>query len=323
MSFNLKLENLLPPHRPIKITNGVDRYGFSSILARRLNMRSAPRSFANWVHGWCWWDEHTAELLSCHMLPKYTSIIVTNEIEKDVLISEGFENVRSGGLPFAYVSKQHNCRNNDALLAFPPHTAEVEKFTTNHKDYFDYLESIKKDFDDVYVSIYHLDINSPMHHAALERGLKVVHGANPSDANGLVRVRCILDSFKYVTSNTIGSHMLYALYAGCNFSFSGPFYAYDESVFNANGNLHMHSKQYINQMVLFSSKGYVKERFPYFFVEDPSMGIQSIELGVKSIGEKFMLEPQEIKEALGWSFSGQLDGYRKGALRRISSSFKL
>jgi hypothetical protein len=317
----MNIDKYLPETNPINITSGVDRYGFSSVLAKRLNIRHVPRSFANWVHGWCWWTMHTAELLSCHKLPKDTSIIVTNAEEKKALISDGFENVRAGGIPFAYVAKQHSYRTDRALLAFPPHTAEVEKFSNDHKEYFDYLESIKKDYEDIYVSIYYLDIDTPMHFAALHRGLKVVQGANPSDANGLIRVRSILDSFKYVTSNTMGSHMLYALYSECNFSFSGPFYALDESVFLSNGNPHKHTTKYINEMLRVVSHAYVKEQFPHFFQQHPSMGIQALEYAVEAIGEKYILQPSDIKDALGWSLTGQVIGYAKGAKRRLIRSW--
>ena len=319
----MNIEKLLPKTIPIKITSGVDRYGFSSVLAQKLKMRYVPRSFANWIHGWCWWTDHSAELLSCHKLPKNTSIIVANEAEKNALNSYGFNNVKSGGIPFAYINQQHGSRNENNLLAFPPHTAEIEKFSTDHKEYFDYLESLKNDFEDIYVSIYYLDINTPMHYAALNRGLKVVQGANPSDANGLIRVRSILDSFKYVTSNTMGSHMLYALYSGCNFSLSGPFYAFDESVFLSNGNPHKHSKSYVDEMLKVVSEGYVKKVFPEFFHHHPTMGVQDIDFAIDAIGERFTLKPYEIKNALGWSLSGQVKGYTKGFQRRLIRSFHL
>ena len=313
----MNLEKFLPKTIPISVNSGVDRYGFSSVLAQQLKMRYVPRSFANWIHGWCWWTDHNAELLSCHKLPKNTSIIVANELEKNALNSYGFNKVKSGGIPFAYIKQQHCSRNESALLAYPPHTAEIEKFSTDHKEYFDYLESLKKDFEDIYVSIYYLDINTPMHYAALDRGLKVVQGANPSDANGLIRVRSILDSFKYVTTNTMGSHMLYALYSGCNFSFSGPFYAYDESVFLANGNPHKHSHDYVNKMVNFSSEEFVKNQYGPFFTSHPGLGIKDIAFAKNAIGEKFILRPDDIKEALGWSLTGQISGYAKGLARRV------
>ena len=115
----------------------------------------------------------------------------------------------------------------------------------------------------------------------------------------------------------MGSHMLYALYAGCNFSFAGPFYSDTESVFSTNGNPHMHSKEYIHQYLILQSENYVRGRFSRFFVEHPNMGYQDVAYAVDAIGEKFVMQPREFRRALGWSFSGQLNGYVSGAARRL------
>ncbi len=301
---SLKIENLLPRFIPIRIRSGIDRYGFSSILARRLKIQFVPRAFANWVHGWVWCEDNMSELIACSELDKNISIVVNNNRERNVLLSEGFENVRCGGLPFAYIEKQHNFRQQDALLVMPPHSVEpiLGRLTASQKSYFDYIASIKHDFDDVYVSIYGLDLNTLLHKEALKIGLKVIQGAHPSDMNGLLRVRSMFDGFKYVTSNAMGSHMLYSLYAGCKFSFAGPFHSYPDT-----GDV--------------GTEKYIKERLSRYFVQHPRMGIEDIDFAVESIGEKFMLQPQEIVEALGWSAKGQVNGYAQGARRKIMRYF--
>ena len=157
-----------------------------------------------------------------------------------------------------------------------------------------------------------------MHHAALKRGFNVIKSISPTDANGLIRLRVILDYFKYVTTNTMGSHMLYALYAGCNFSFSGPFYGYDESVALANGNPHKHSINYINYMLFTQSEDYVRSKFHRYFLDHPRMGIKGTEFAKNAIGEEFILQPQNIRKALGWTIEGQVAGYVKGAARRLA-----
>lgn len=319
----MKIENLLPPIIPIKIINAVDRYGFSHILAHQLNLKSVPRPFANWIHGWTWWDNITAETISCHKLPKDISIITNNELEKVALIKEGFKNVISGGLPFSYITKKHTNRDEDSLLVFPPHSAEAETLTSTQEEYFDYIESLKKDFDKIYISIYGLDINKLMHKAAIRRNFNIIEGIHPSDANGLIRLRIILDSFRYVTSNTMGSHMLYALYSECNFSFSGPFYSYEESVTLANGNPHKHRKEYVEYMLYTQSEGYVKLKFHEYFKSHPKMGVQSLEFAKRMIGEEYKLSPEKIKQVLGWTIKGQLIGYTKGGLRRFNRSLNL
>ena len=319
----LNLQELLPPVAQIKLRSSIDRYGFSHILAKNLKLTRVPRSFAAWVHGWSWWSEHSSDLHGFSKLNKKTKLVVTNESERLALIGEGFVNVLCGGLPFTYVPQQHAQRNDHALLAFPAHSAEVERVSSDASDYFDFLESIKKDFDGIYVSIYSLDWNGPIHSEALKRGFNVIKGANPSDANGLLRVRSILDSFLHVTSNTMGSHMLYALHSGCKFSFSGPFYSHDESVYLSKGNLHGHTMQYVEKCLLLYGEFYVRSKFGKFFTNHPNSGISDLEFSKMAIGEAHMLDDNQLLDVLGWTVVGQVGGYINGGIRRIFRAIKL
>jgi len=236
------------------------------------------------------------------------------------LLASGFRDVRLGGLPFAYVPRQHTSRFADSLLAFPPHSAESERVTVDQGAYLDYLESLKQDFEAIYISIYHLDMGGAMHKAALARGLRVIQGARPDDANSLLRMRSILDSFTYATSNVMGSHMLYALFAGCQFSFCGPIYGYDESVFLGGGNPHGLSSDYVRQILELQSEPYLRERFERFFVSHPRMGVQDVRFAEDAIGIRFVMSPDQIEDALGWSVLGQVRGYVTGARRRLFRS---
>ena len=312
------IEHRLPPFVSIKINSGVDRYGFSSVLANLCGWRFTPRSFANWVHGWMWHDEPTDELLACSKLPREITIVVRNEKESKTLVEAGFSDVRIGGLPFAYIERQNEFRYSDSLLAMPPHSAELEKVSVDQGTYLNYLESLKNDFEAVYVSIYFLDFGGAMHKAALARGLNVIQGARPDDANSLLRMRAIFDSFNYVTTNVMGSHMLYALYAGCHFSFCGPIYAYDESVFLGQGNPHGHTTDYVQELFELQSESYLRNRFARFFVDEPRMGVKDLPFAENAIGSRFVLAPNEIEDALGWSVAGQVRGYVSGARRRLA-----
>lgn len=319
------IEHRLHPFVPVKITSGVDRYGFSSVLAKRCGRRIGLRSFANWVHGWVWHDKPTDKLLGCAGLPHDVTIIACNEVEKLALVDASFRDVRLGGLPFAYIPRQHTSRFADSLLAFLPHSFESGKVTFDQDNYLDYLESLSPDFEAIYISIYHLDMGGAMHKAALARGLRVIQGARPDDANSLLRMRSILDSFTFVTSNCMGSHMLYALFAGCRFSFCGPFYGYDESFFLRNGNPDVLSTDLSRQFVELQSEPYIRERFGRFFVNHPRMGVQDVKFAEEEIGMRFVMSPEQIEDALGWSVLGQVKGCLSGARRRLlraAHSFK-
>ena len=141
----------LPSFSKINIRSGIDMYGFSSILANKCKIKSAPRSFANWIHGWTWTDSINADLLGCSKHPLNVPIIVRNLKEKNVLNEFGFKNVVVGGLPFAYIESQHQNKLSDSLLAIPPHSSASTKLTSDQKNYLYYLFSLKHMFDDIYI----------------------------------------------------------------------------------------------------------------------------------------------------------------------------
>ena len=304
----------LPVFVPTNSASGVDRYGFSTVLATRCGRRIVPRSFASWMDGWNWVEDPTAECLHCSNLPRDMTVIVGNRAEQFALESVGFKDVRIGGLPFAYIQRQHAFRHTDALLSFPAHILAPERSETVQFAYLDYLETLKRDFDSVYVSIFYLDLGGPLHKAAEARGLRVIPGAHPYDANSLLRTRSMLDSFMHVTSNAIGSHVVYALFSGCKFSFCGPIHDYDETVYLWE-NPHERTSDFIKNI---RRESYLREKFGRFFVDHPRMGLQDTSFAADAIGERFVMTPHQIEDALGWGVLGQVKGYLSGARRRLS-----
>jgi hypothetical protein len=318
MTKNFNIYERLPQYKKIKLKSGVDRYGFSVFLQENIAYRISRRTFADWVHGWIWDELPNSESLQCEKMPRNATIIVRNLNEKSALQQAGFIDVRIGGLPFAYIKNQNVERNYYSLIAFPAHSAESEKISKSMDEYFDYLYSLNQNFDEIYVSIHYLDLNGPIHQSALRRGLKVIPGARPDDANSLIRMRLIFESFQHVTSNIIGSHVLYALYAGCNFSFSGPIFKYDESIFLSRGNPNGHSKNYVNRLIEVHSENYIKNKFIKYFHDNPKDGVKDINFAAVEIGEANVMSDEEIVDALGWSIFGQMRGYYKGARRHLS-----
>jgi hypothetical protein len=318
----MQIQNQFPSYKPIEIRTGLDRYGFSSVLANKCKLRYVPRSFANWVHGWIWYKNPTAEELMTANLPKKLTIVVRNNAESQALTDYGYRDVRIGGLPFAYVPQQQSTRKKNSLLVFPIHSDESSYIRSNTKEYLDYLETLKKDFESIYISVYFIDINGFFHNEALKRGFYVIQGARPDDANSMLRMRAILDSFEYVTTNNMGSHFLYALYSGCKVSFSGPMCQPEKSYFSSIASRNNYRDDYVDRAHWFSGEAYLRSEFKKFFVESPQCGVMDIEYAVDEIGEKFMLQPHEIKNALGWTMMGQIDGYANGIGRRITRVLK-
>jgi len=48
----------------------------------------------------------------------------------------------------------------------------------------------------------------------------------------------------------------------------------------------------------------------------PRMGLVDESFAADSIGEKYIMSPQEIEDALGWTVGGQIKGYATGSRKR-------
>ena len=314
----------LPIFGRINLVCGVDRYGFSRLLADQLGAIWTKRSFANWQHGWIWWGACSSEdLRMADGLKVQSNFIVSKHTESEILRSEGFKNVWVGGLPFAYTSPSNRVKAKGSLLAMPPHSSEQSvksnsnNFMKSLTGYLDYLESFKQNFSSIWVSIYYLDVSPAVIDEIHRRGLFFIEGARPNDANSLRRVRAILDTFEFVTTNCMGSHVIYALFCGCKVSVVGPEYKFDESHFFLN-NPTGYSKKYINDFIYYSSKEYLSEHFSFLLTDNPKEGYKSEEYARGEIGYYNLLSKSDIMDALQWSWMGQFKGYSAGGIRRIT-----
>lgn len=311
------MDLLLPHVKPIKIRDGLDRYGYSYILAKKLGFNSPPRSFANWIHGWVWAEDPTAEDLMCAGFPRNLTVITRNQEERDALLNEGFKDVRAGGLPFCYIEKQHHNRIKDSLIAFPHHDTESEKSSNYGEQYFDWLASIQKDFSHVYVSLHYCNIGGAMEKAAIDRGLMVIQGARSDDANSMLRIRSLLDSFEYATTNILGSHIIYAGYSGCKVSICGPYFDAKDDILKGAFSKN-HTMNHIEKTLIIHSEPYARMRFGNFFKPHPKLGIENIEYFSDLIGNHYKLSNDEIMDALKWRFTDQIYGYYLGVKRRFT-----
>lgn len=314
----------LPDFKRINLVSSVDRYGFSSLLAERIGVLWPRRSFANWQHGWMWWGASTyEELMMDYGLKEKSQFIVSKSAELEVLKSAGFKNLWVGGLPFSYTEPSKSLRVAGSLLAMPMHSAEQTNKTTSNKleksliDYLDFLESLKRQYSSVWISIYYLDFSPSLLDEIRKRGLFPIEGARPNDANSLKRVRIIMDTFEFVTSNAIGSHVIYAMFSDCKVSVGGPKVNIEESDFILDNRFKCFSKKYIEKSVYHLSREYLQNKFPFILTDNPSNGFQSQEFAREEIGFYNRLKNEDILDALQWGWIPQLKGYSLGGIRRF------
>lgn len=297
--------------------SGVDRYGFLYLAQNTLKLNFKPRYFGDWQHGWVWWDDCLPiDILgpSYKLYDKDMPIVTTSDKEKQAFLSRGYQNVKSGGLPIIYTDNFQFPKKNKTLIAFLSHSAEAVAVDVLDNRYLDYLESIQKDWEHIYVSIFSLDWNEKIVMEVLRRGLIPLYGANPLDRNSLNRTKHNLMAAEFVSSNSMGSHIAYALSLGCKVSLFKDLYRYDPSRFIGPDG---YSSEEAERFLSFNEFDYISTKYPQLFSDDLSSGWQDISKGDIFIGKHHKFNADELTQALGWGVKGQLSGYGR-FLKRTS-----
>jgi hypothetical protein len=312
-----KLEDLhLFPSKKISLRNSMDRYGFSFVVAERLRFKYTRRSFCNWVHGWVWWEDimEARHIIGPFSNANDETVVVGNEAQYKTVMSE-YPNLKAviGGVPYIYCPNFIVEKQKHVLLAFLAHTAEGEKYDVVDAQYLDYLSSIKDSWEKIFVSVYYLDVTPVLVNEIERRGLKVLVGANPADKFSMYKTKLMFSLADSVHSNVMGSHVAYALAENCKVSLFDDLYTYDKLTslqkqpdFNkrdANKDSYFHSKQYLVNI------------FPQLFC-DPTQAIRNQSMGREYLGEQNILSRSELKDAIGWNFLQQLNGFSTGFYRR-------
>lgn len=306
----------------IELQNSLYRYGFAHLLADILKLKRPRRSFCNWIHGWIWWDDimKSVDIIGPALLPVDIPVIVGSNYEKKIIVNEGIKNkVCVGGLPYAYCPNFEIEKNRDTLVAVIAHSAEAERHQVLDQNYLDYLHSIKKDWDSVFVLIYYLDLNDMLISEIKKRGLKYIVGANPYDRFSLIRMKLIFTMADAVNSNVMGSHIAYALASNCKVSLVDDLYSYDPVItIKANQGFLMDE---VERCRYAASRDYLLKKYSYLFT-DPSNGVRDVQLGNKYIGREHLLSNTKLKSIIGWTLNGQIKGYSKGFLRKGKKWFE-
>jgi hypothetical protein len=312
-SVRSELDSRLPPVREKELrswsqTFGTDYYGALEVAAQYCGLSKVPPLLpGSWQHGTIPpWHRLRPEVV-VYDTPRSMRCFVARSDEEVFLRDGGYPNVRAVGLPILYTRPPRLTRIPNSLLVMPTHSLASDVFTPSCEEYVSEIASIASRFDLVAacVSAYCIARNlwAPQFAA---HGIEVVRGAGISDIHALDRMRALFESFEYVTTDSYGSHVFYALYFGAKVSIwgtatpvfrenilkDGGWAAYPETVDALfSPEVTEHGERYLRPLRV----------SPWEAVCDRS-------LGATMLGEKSMLTPKELREAFGWTVFGSLRG---------------
>ncbi|MBF0096749.1 MAG: hypothetical protein HQM04_11660 [Magnetococcales bacterium] len=215
-------------------------YGAAKLVATQLGLpRLPPLSHLSWIHGWrpekivypdqLARDHHIGvrgkeELQFTIPAAKRTPFLVATKEHEALLQKHGYSDTKAVGLPFVYVDPDPGVkRMARSLLVMPSHVLIGMDARSDEIEYLEYIKSIAGRFSRVVFCVNLSCVVNKLWIDNIEKyGFEYVLGAGLMDLNALIRMRRIFDSFEYMTSNGIGSHVVYAGLCGVKVSLAGP-----------------------------------------------------------------------------------------------------
>jgi len=260
-------------------------YGSEWIAARYCGFKAPPYEAEGlWMHGWVWKDILIEEqLFGTNIEDKNTKLFVANEWQKNFLIMKGYSQVYSIGLPNVYLEKKEIEKKQSSLIVMPAHNiAGMNHNIKRESEYIDFIKSIENNFETVTVCINAYDFKNGNWSKQFERaGIKTIMGVYDGP-NALQEQQDRLTSFTHMTTNQIGSHVVYASALGLKVSIAGPYYEHLKCSLEGTEFYKKHPLA-LDNVITRSTENYWRQKAPWLFCS-PSEAIESIAWGRNECG---------------------------------------
>lgn len=279
-------------------TGWADHYGALYVSANYCGFKEPIFPFKHfWQHG-CIppWISDTSFHIYNSNAPNAQKIFVARKEEEQALKEIGYYNANAIGLPIVYTNETNLKRIPNSLLIMPQHSLVGIHFGSTEirsnyvKSLVPYLSNFEAVAACVSVNCFH---NGYYINELNENGIDIIPGAATSDLNALLRIRCLMEQFEYMTTNSWGSHVAYALYFGMKVSIFGTqLYGEDSECVKdltfAAVDVEKRKKNYEEEKI--GPKEYLSELYV-----DPPFGKTNLQMGSYLIGANNKIKPEEMK----------------------------
>ena len=317
----------------LKLTNkssGLDRFGFFYWLKNELGVPNYYKSKTDWEHGWQFQE------FDCLNLSKYRwwlnrelAQVVSSKQKYKLIRGFGAKKVYVAPYPFFFFNNgflSNGIPNaisntiNDTLLVIPNKSqpfADINEEKKRIEKYLAFIADISQNFKNVEISIPPDEINNPIWQFI--RGkfkLNFIEGISPYDQNAYFRTINLFSKFEYITSDCLGSHVLYAQLMKKKFSICEPpneikrYYKKLTVPFNCP----VSAKKVVEDMEYSFSKEYLEKKFNFLIRETPLNGDYDYKWAYKTIGEEKNISKEKVRNILNLYPLGQVNYYFKKIL---------
>jgi hypothetical protein len=280
-----------------------DHYGALYVAAAYCGIELPETKFPHvWQHGCIgpWMNDHV-QLVFSTPNPETKKLFVARKEQEKSLLDAGYQGAKAIGLPVVYTPDPELERIPDSLLIMPQHTLiGIQAGTIDErKKYVHSLEPYLSRFSAVVACISPNCLANGFYIDDFrEIGVEVIPGAMTSDVNACLRMRCLMEQFEYVTSNSWGSHIAYALYFGMKVSIFGD--KFDISIEDLKKDISW-SKFSDQEIERYRFEGRVgRGSFLAPWLREPDKGISAPEIGKWLVGDENKVSPAEMKELFEW-----------------------
>jgi hypothetical protein len=225
---------------------------------------------------------------------------VAREDQAAYLRTQGYRHVRAIGLPVVYLPPTDVARVPGSLLVMPPHSHRSHGPDDPLADaYADAIESVRGRFTEVWVGVSEDDITDRQWIDAFRRrGIDVFTTTDQGDPRTLTRLRRLLSTFEFVTTNGFGTHIALAAYCGAKVSVFGPFADFPRERMAATHALKV-EPGLIDVACELCSEAALRRDYPFLFVE-PDQAVERRPWGAVEMGEPCRVPPNDLRALFEW-----------------------
>lgn len=279
-------------------------YGSTWIASRYCNFECPPNEpEVLWMHGWVWEDIlHEEQLFGTSICSRNYRLFVANQWQKNLLEQFGYKNVQAIGLPVVYLQNKKNYANKKSLIVMPAHNIiGMQHNSKREKEYVDYIKSIQDNFETIIVSINAYDYGNGNWKNSFEKaGIKTVCGVYDGPS-ALQEQKDRMESFSHMTTNMIGSHVVYAGSLGLKVSISGPYFEYLKASLESIEFYRKHHKDILENAIQRSTEKYWRSKAPWLF-KKPHEAVECKLWAMNEVGYQYKKSPRQLRLLMGWDF---------------------
>ena len=295
----------LPPISRIKNECGeVDLYGVRHTIANLTRTKGTPKTKAQWMHGWYAVRSNNPRMYvtagnynSIKNVPYLTNL----KRETAILKKGGVSKSIATGANFLYAKpKRLPKRVSGSVLIVPGHNTEACPNNVNTAETFERLEEkINLQTNLTVRCIGGSDLLNKTSKNALYNELPFICGAWIFDENALHRMWIIFSTFETLVTDTIGSHIPYALACGTKVEIIDLGTRMDVGDKLKNEPFFKNNPDLFEPISMGQSIYGIKQNFPEIFTASTKQ--ERIDTGYKLLGHENMKEIEEITSLFGWN----------------------